>query len=69
MNRSENIVYQLTLTDIDRIAGREVTTQEAQSIARAIPFSSIPDALDVVVSSVVAEADHDANVRAFRKEV
>lgn len=51
-DRDTEVVWQLHRGKLDEIAGRQVTDEEAERIAEALEFSSIPEALDNVVESV-----------------
>lgn len=50
--RVARTVYRLTAADLDAHAGRELTDEELEVLARALGNSSIPDAVSEVVFAV-----------------
>lgn len=59
--RDERVVWRLTAADADAIAGCTLTDDELERLGVAIGWSSIPEALSEVLSSITAgrHPDHD----------
>jgi hypothetical protein len=53
------ILFTVTRELASEIAGREITDDEADRLVKALPFSSIPDAVSEVVSAVCGYPDED----------
>jgi hypothetical protein len=54
-----DILYQVSRQGAETIAGRPLTDDEALRIARALPMSSIGEAVEEVVYSVVGGSPDD----------
>jgi len=51
------VLFTFTREQADALAGRPVTDEEAARIAKAVPFSSVPDALAEVTGSIAGYPD------------
>ena len=56
---SLDVLYQVTRADVEAMAGRAITDDEAARISKAIGFSTAGDAIGEVVFSVAGSADEN----------
>lgn len=58
-DRSERTVYRITAADLDAVAGHELTDEQLDTFERAIGFSSVPEAVETILDSIVIVPGED----------
>lgn len=68
LDRNTRTAWRVTLGDLDEAAGRIVTDDEAEQIAKGLGYSTIWESVEAVVQSVCGfPDDEDEDVRADRE--